>query len=296
MASHAARALALVACAWAAAASAADAPIAVGTAPPDELRAPTSPGPGDLDGGWQAAGSAVDGGWLTTFLGEAGLHEEVFNLPAAMHRYRQGCEIAPPPGAGESWWTDRLAACEGYADAAFALEDWAGLDQALIALIAARPSRPFPPSRFPPLVIARAAELAGVMPTGTLEIHGPPVPVELDGRAVGLPPLRLTGVPAGRHHLRCGGHSRAVELAEQGATALRCPGPDALGSVGQLPDALDGEPAWLVIDEGAEGIESGVWVFQGGARAVGLLVTPLDGDGDQASRRWLDALARARTR
>lgn len=296
MASHAARALALATCAWAVAASAADAPIAVGTAPPDAFQAPTWPEPEDRDGGWEAEGSGVDGGWLATFLAEAGLHEEVFNLPAAMHRYRQGCEIDPPPGAGEAWWNDRLAACEGYVDAAFALEDWAGLDKALNALIAARPARPFTPSRFPPLVIARAAELARAMPTGTLEIDGPPVPVELDGRAVGVPPLRLTGVPAGRRHLRCGGHSRAVELAERGSTALRCPGPDTLGSVEQLPDALDGPPAWLVIDEGAEGIEPGIWVFQGGARAVGLLVTPQNGDGEQEPRRWLDALARARTR
>jgi len=290
--SHTARALALAWVMLHPVTPAAGADITLGAAPPSPATAPDASGG---DSPWQRVHPGGDGGWLPTFLDEAGLHEEAFNLPAAMHRYRQGCELLPPAGAGEAWWADRQAACEGYADAAFALEDWTGLDEALSALLAARPDHPFPAARFPPLVIRRATEIRGAMASGELRVVGPPQPVVLDGRLLGVPPLGLAAVPEGRHHLRCGDRRRGVEIDGTTTTEVRCPTP-ATATTGQgLADVLD-SPAWVQVGGPGEGMEPGLWVFQGGARPVGLRVAAPGAAPVEAPERWLQALAKVRTR
>ncbi len=272
-------------------------PVTVGPADEETLEALESVVLGEGEGvdPWQPTAPDTAGGWLSTFLSEAGLHEEAFNLPAARHRYRQGCSLPPPPGAGAPWWDDRLAACEGLVDAAFALEDWETLDEALRALLRARPGHPFPRSRFPPLVISRAAELANSLPAGRVTIEGPQVAIQLDGVLLGLPPLRLPDVPAGSHRISCGDHSRSLEVEANGSVEVRCPTPDTLPASTAITDALASEgPTWFVVGAGVEGIDPGVWVFQGGADALGLRVEPRPGAGDLET--WHRAAATARTR
>ena len=293
VASHAARALAL---AWALL-------FAVGTAAAADITLTEAPGapadpaiPSGESPAWLVVQPDGDGGWLATFLAEAGLHEEAFNLPAAMHRYRQGCELTPPPGAGAAWWTDRQASCEGYADAAFALEDWANLDEAIAALLVARPDHPFPPSRFPPLVIGRAEEIGAALSCGELRVSGATLPVELDGQLLGIPPLRMAEVPAGMHQLRCGDRSRPVEIVPEETTELRCPAPPSAATGAAIVDLLIEPASWIRVDGTQVGMQPRLWVFQGGARAVGLWVAPPGHAAQEAPERWLRALAKARTR
>ena len=166
--------------------------------------------------GWQPGSGGDDGGWLSTFLDEAGFHEDAFNLGAALRRYRQACELAAPAGAGEAWWTDWILACEGMVDSAFAVEDWDALDRALLALLTARPDHPFPAARFPPLVRGRAAELAEGLDLGGLVVVGAPAPVTLDGRPLGIAPRGRGPRPGG------GGTGSAA-----GPSAGRSPSPPA---------------------------------------------------------------------
>lgn len=239
--------------------------------------------------GWQPGSGGDDGGWLSTFLDEAGFHEDAFNLGAALRRYRQACELAAPAGAGEAWWTDWILACEGMVDSAFAVEDWDALDRALLALLTARPDHPFPAARFPPLVRGRAAELAEGLDLGGLVVVGAPAPVTLDGRPLGIAPLELAQLPAGRHRIGCGALGREISVPPGARAEVRCPGG---GAGGPLTDRIvEGEPTWLP-DGSAEGIGEGVWVFLGGERPVGLLVGPDGGD----EERWNRAVRSVRTR
>ena len=246
-------------------------------------------GPSRATDGWEPTAPDADGDWLATFLDEADFHEEAFNLGAALRRYRQACELTPPSGAGPAWWNDWVEGCEGMVDSAFALEDWTALDQALRALFVVRPGHPFGPARFPPLVIQRAAELEQTLSWGQLAIEGSPVPVSVDGRPVGVPPLHLARVPAGNHRIDCGGFGRTVAIEAGAKTTARCPTEAATGALFERLDP--GEPT-RIGDGGAEGIQPGVWVFRGGETAVGLRVEPVDDD----LERWYTAVRAVRTR
>ena len=241
------------------------------------------------------APDAAEGGWLTTFLAEAGLHEEAFNLPAALHRYRQGCSMSPPMGSGTAWWGDRIAACEGAVLAAQALEDWEALDDTLRAILTLRPAHRFPPARFPPLVAARAGELGSALATGTLIVDGHAGTVLVDGVARGLAPLRLPVVPMGRHRVACGGDEFDVELTGEAPGSARCPAPREVAGPGELAAVLDPtETTWVVAGATDDGMDPGIWVFQGGERPVGLLARrPASID---QMLRWERAVGRVRGR
>ena len=175
-------------------------------------------GPSRAAEGWEPAAPDADGDWLVTFLDEADFHEEAFNLGAALRRYRQACELTPPGGAGTAWWNDWVEGCEGMVDAAFALEDWTALDQALRRRAG------------PDVVLGAAGHRRAARPgvTGRTPLGRPP-PAPGEG-ARGQPPDRMRWVrPDGGHRdwreddralPQRGGDRRAVRATRSHAAEL----------------------------------------------------------------------------
>lgn len=233
--------------------------------------------------GWEPAGIAGDEAAAVT---EATALEQAFDLEGALGGFLALCEDLP-----RDWrsWED---ACEGAARTAFGLDDPDRVDRALRSLLIRRPGHDLPAGRFPPAVLARAAELRTASPHATLEVADTVAEVVLDGVPLGVAPLLIAELPEGRHRLSCNGWDHTLDAAGGDAIALACPPPAVLDDPLPYMLASPGTEVTLAdVTSGAHGMETGTWVFYGAEGGCAVLVhEPATGPGP-----WLQAVRRVRT-
>jgi hypothetical protein len=200
-------------------------------------------------------------------------HEASFDLPSALRALHGACCSIRPAGDDVPAWLEWEAACDDAIRIAWGIEDEAALEQALSALLRARPGRELHAGRFAEGARIEAASLAARQQTGSLGVAGLGQSVWLDGRPLGLAPLLVPGIPAGAHRLTCGDHTLDIEVSADTGAAISCPPPPAVTGATALGAHLGAGQAAVVLAAGdADRMDPGTWVFWSNEHVTGLLV------------------------
>ena len=213
--------------------------------------------------------------------------EEEFDLDSALALYLETCTAGPPSQEAVLW----SGTCANAARVAYGIGDELAVHQSLLELLTVDPGHDLTGARFPPEIARRAAQITSELPRGDAHIAGNALAVSIDGRAVGVAPITVAGLPAGEHRIECNGWQRTVQIPAGEALELTCPLPSRVSDIRPGMALMAGQGlVWMEVPAGDWGMDSGVWVFSTDDGVTGVRVH----DASAGSGTWEAAAAGAR--